>query len=274
MRVTPLTATIGGLVEGIDAATIGDDEWAELHRHLLERKVLFLRGQDLSDDEHLAFAERWGEVSLYPLIRLFGGDTRLEYIEDDADRPPAADYWHTDVTWIAEPPKVAVLSGRDIPPAGGDTLWCDMVATFAALSPTMQDVLRPLDAHHRPGPRFHQAVEEKAGPELAARVEEAFGAGVDHPLVRRHPETGEEAILWGGLFIGGIVGMDEDESRVVLDFLRSRIGDAEHSVRWKWRPDDLAIWDERSTVHRALADHYPQHRRMRRCTVDGDRPTR
>jgi taurine dioxygenase len=255
-------------------ATVDDAGWAALHQVLLERKVVFLRDQDLSDDQHLAFARRWGEVSVYPIVKLLGGDVRLEVIVDDADKPPAADYWHTDVTWIEEPPKVALLSGREIPPAGGDTLWCDMVATFAALSPTMQDLLRPLEVHHRPGPEFARRVEEKAGAEIARQVDEAFGAGVQHPLVRRHPETGEEALFWGGLFMGGIVGLAADESEALLGFLQERVGDAEHSVRWRWRPDDLAIWDERSTIHRALADHYPQRRVMRRCTVDGDRPSR
>jgi taurine dioxygenase len=274
VKVTPLTGTIGALIEGVDVATIGDDEWAELHQTLLERRVVFLRDQDLTDDEHLAFAQRWGEVSVYPIVKLLGGDIRLEYIEDDPDKPPAADYWHTDVTWVEEPPKVAVLSGRVIPPAGGDTMWGDAVAVFASLSPAVQDALRPLDLHHRPGPEFAKAVEEKGGADLARQVDEAFGAGVEHPLVRRHPETGEEALFWGGPFIGGIVGLARDESDALLGLLQQRVNDPDHHVRWRWRANDLAIWDERATVHRALADHYPQHRLMRRCTVDGDRPTR
>ncbi len=274
MKVTPLTASIGALVEDVDVATIDDDGWAALHDVLLDRKVVFLHGQDLTDDQHLAFARRWGEVSVYPVVKLLGGDVRLEVIADDADKPPAADYWHTDVTWIEEPPKVAVLSAREIPAVGGDTLWCDTAAVFAALSPALQDVLRPLDVHHRPGPEFARRVEEKAGAELARQVEEAFGAGVRHPLVRRHPETDQEALFWGGLFMGGIIGMAQDESDALLGLLEPKVGDAEHTVRWHWQADDLAIWDERATVHRALADHYPQRRVVRRCTVDGDRPTR
>ena len=106
---------------------------------------------------------------------------------------------------------------------------------------------------------------------LATKLRTAY-PGVDHPLIRTHPETGRRAILHGGNFMRHIVGLEAEESRTLLDFVKRHADRPEFHVRWKWGVGDLVIWDERSTVHRAMGDHFPQHREVRRCVIDGDRP--
>jgi taurine dioxygenase len=129
-------------------------------------------------------------------------------------------------------------------------------------------VLEPLHVRHTQGDDFWAAVGRRLPAEMIAELRSAF-PGAEHPLVRVHPETGRKALFVAGGFMDAIVGMHPEESALLLGWLRTRVDDPNVQVRWSWRPGDVAIWDERCTNHRALSDHFPQHRRMRRCTVDG-----
>jgi taurine dioxygenase len=270
--VTPLNAAIGALIGEVDLRQpLDDDAFAVIDQALLDRQVLFFRDQDLDDDQHQAFARRFGDLSVFPVARVLGADTCLQYIEDTEDSPPDADGWHTDVTWLAEPPQVAVLSARVIPEVGGDTLWASLTAAHDALSPTMQALCAPLSVRHHRGPAFDLAVGRALGQEIIDKLDAAHPP-VEHPLVRTHPRTGRPALFVAGAFMDQVVGMTRPESDALLGFLTRHVEDPNFQVRWRWRPNDLAVWDERCTNHRALSDHYPRHRVMRRVTVDGDRP--
>jgi taurine dioxygenase len=236
--------------------------------------VLFFPDQPLSDDEHLALATRFGEPASFPIVeRLVGGGNPLGYITDTADSPPDADGWHTDITWIETPPKMAFLQAIDIPERGGDTMWADLYAAYDALSEPMRELCRKLSVVHTVSPVIVDAFRARVGggDDLADKIAVEFPPAV-HPLVRTHPETGRDALFVAGGFMTGIDGMHDDESAVFLAFLNRHIENPNFHVRWSWTPGDLAIWDERCTNHRALSDHYPQYRQMRRCTVKGDRP--
>lgn len=271
MRITRLAGALGAELAGLELETIDDAAFKDLRAALLEHQVVFLRDQRLSEDAHVALARRFGTPSVFPIAAHLGGAQTLSTIEDDAGRPPKADGWHTDITWIEQPPQVAILTALVVPPHGGDTLWADLHGAWERLSPAMQSALSNLRVHHAPGERFWHGVIQGLPAETVAELRTVF-PGVDHPLVRTHPVTGRKALFVAGEFMESIVGMHPDESSVLLDWLRARIEDPNLQVRWRWTPGDVAIWDERCTNHRALSDHYPQHRVMRRCTVDGDRP--
>jgi taurine dioxygenase len=271
--ITPTTGVIGSVVDGVDLHRPLDDATAGALRDALhERSVLFFHDQDLSEDEQLAFASNFGPVGQYPLTRMFGGTALTSTIEDTADSPPDADGWHTDVTWIAEPPAYAVLNAKVVPERGGDTMWASLFAAYDALSPVMQDLCCELTVRHHAGPDFRERATRTAGAEMAERILAEFPP-VEHPLVRTHPVTGRRALFVAGNFMDQVVGMHRDESEVLLGFLRHHIENPNFSVRWRWHEGDVAIWDEASTNHRALSDHYPAHRVMRRCTIDGARPS-
>jgi taurine dioxygenase len=127
-------------------------------------------------------------------------------------------------------------------------------------------MLEPLQVLHTPGEEFWDAV-GRSVPDRVAELRDAYRGAV-HPLVRAHPVTGRTVLNLAGYFMDSIVGMHPDESAWLLGWLNARVDDPNLQLRWKWQASDVAIWDERSTVHRALSDHYPQHRKMRRCTVD------
>jgi taurine dioxygenase len=242
-----------------------------LHRY----EVIFFPGAGLTAEEHMKVAGQFGEINIFPTSRLLGAtEPTFQVITDGPDSPSEADFWHTDVTWVAEPPKYALLHAEVVPERGGDTLWASMTAAYDALSPTMQRVVTGLDVVHdcegfiegmrrrRPGVNRDQE---------AARIRGAYPP-VRHPLVRTHPETGRRALFLGGRFMRRIDGMHETESRVVLDFLARHIEDPRFHCRWRWQPGDLAIWDERSTNHRSAGDYFPQVRSIRRVEIAGDRP--
>jgi taurine dioxygenase len=262
---------LGAVIHGLDLREpLPDAVFAKLEAALVEHQVLFFRDQDLDEAQHRAFAERFGALDVYPVLRMAGSDKDMSYIEDRPDSPPEADEWHTDISWVAEPPKVAVLNARVIPPYGGDTLWASLFAAYDALSPPMRRICEGLSVLHHTTPEFKTAIGRAFGPVIAERLAVEHPPA-EHPLVRSHPVSGRPALFVSG-FMDRIVGMSRAESDLLLGHLKRVIEDPNLQVRWRWKPFDLVVWDEASTNHRALSDHYPQHRRMRRCTVKGARP--
>jgi taurine dioxygenase len=267
MEISRLTGRLGAVIEGVDLETIDDETFDALHEAVISHQVVFLRDQTLSDEGQRALAARFGTPTVYPLAKHFGGTEYLHTIEDTAESPPDADEWHMDITWIDRHPKVAILTALVIPSFGGDTMWSDLYGAWDRLSPIMKTMLTPLEVHHSPGAAFWEAVGRNSTLDVA-ELQAAFPGAV-HPLVRNHPATGRTLLNLSGTFMDSVVGMERAEADWFLTWLRSRVDDPNLQVRWQWREGDVAIWDELSTNHRALSDHFPQHRKMRRCTVDG-----
>lgn len=272
LTVTPISGALGARVDGIDLKQpLSDEHYNTIFDALMQHLVLFFRGQDLTDDEHIAFAARFGEPNIYPTNQARGNRQPLEFIEDRADSPPKADLWHTDAAFLAEPPDIAVLNMRKAAPVGGDTLWLNLYMAYDKLSPTMQQLVDPLRFDVHVGDWFHDATVLQYGEEIYARVADQF-RGAQHPVVRVHPVTGRKALFMCGDYIKGIAGMHADESKLLIDFLRAQLHDPNIQVRWNYEPYDLVMWDERCTNHRALSDHFPAPRLVRRCTVGAAKP--
>ena len=276
MRVVPVSGALGAEIHDVDLRSMTDQVVADLIDAVHHYEVVFLPQVDLSEEEHLALGRALGEVSIFPLARLLGAtEPTFQVITDGPDSRPEADYWHTDVTWIAQPPKYALLHAEIVPERGGDTLWASMTTAYDILSPTMQRMLDGLEILHD-CQSFIEGMRNKAGdgPEIEALADQLRDAypPVTHPLVRTHPDTGRRGLFLGGRFMRHIVGMNDAESRTLLDFLAHHIENPALHCRWRWQPGDLAIWDERSTNHRSAADHFPQARAIRRIEIDGDRP--
>lgn len=276
---TPLTLTrvgaLGARVDGIDLRKdLPDETVAALKRALAANEVLFFEDQPLSGDEQLALARRFGDVSLYPIERLFGADKPgHQVIVDDADNPPEVDLWHTDVSWLEAPPGIAFLTALEVPEWGGDTMWASTTAAYEALSPAMRALLDGLECIHTCHGDFVEIAARKSGiPGLAEKIKAAYPQQ-RHPLVRTHPESGKRSLyVTDRGVLERIVGLDPAESDALLDFLESHVAEPRFHIRWRWAPDQLAIWDERTTLHRGVSDHFPQRRVIRRCTVDGEVP--
>lgn len=266
---------LGAIVHGVDLAKPMDDaRFAALEHALARHEVLFFRDQSLDADGQMALARRFGEPSLYPIERFFGSVAPgHQVIVDDVDNPPGVDLWHTDVSWLECPPAVALLTCLEVPEHGGDTMWASTTAAYEALSPRMRAMLEGLEGIHSCHTGFVEIAERKSGiAGLAQQLRDAYPP-VRHPLVRTHPITGRRSLyLTDRGVLHGIDGLHPAESDALLQFLAEHVDQPRFHVRWRWQPGQLAIWDERTTLHRGVSDHYPLRRTIRRCTVDGEAP--
>lgn len=194
-------------------------------------------------------------------------------IVDDADNPPEVDLWHTDVSWLERPPAIALLTCLEVPAYGGDTMWSSTSLAYDALSAPMKRLLDGLECLHTCRGEFVEKAARKSGvPGLAERIIDAY-PDQRHPLVRTHPVSGRRSLFMTDRGVmQRIEGLPTSESDALLDFLDAHVAEPRFQVRWSWAPDQLAIWDERTTLHRGISDHFPQRRVVRRCTVDGEVP--
>jgi taurine dioxygenase len=272
LGVERLTGSIGAVLHGLDLSIPLARRDAEHVRALVaEHQVVFARGQHLDEEQLGRLAEQFGALSVHPVGRLTGSGRAISVIEDTADRPPAGFDWHTDLSWTVEPPHLGFLSAVVVPPFGGDTLWASGRAIYERLDPSRQRLFRSLRVVHVPDDTLLLSVRRHHGDDIARRLS-AEHPPVEQPLVRLHAETGRPAMWLSPLYAAKVVGLDEGDSRRLLHIVHRQIDDPEVQVRWRWTAGDVAIWDETSTCHRALTDHAPQRRIMRRCTTTGCRP--
>lgn len=265
MHVQPLNTAIGARVTGLDLRDLDDDRFDALVEVLTEHLVVFLPGQQLTDDDQLALGSRFGEDYVHPLARAAGAERQtVGHIVDDADHPPFQDEWHTDVSWDPAPPTWGILRAVEMPERGGDTMWASTYAAYDALSPTMQRMLEDLTAFHDMG--RGTAFLTKGGEEMTRKAAELC-PGAEHPVVRTHPVTGRRFLYVNRGFTRRIVGLDDSESEALLQLLFRHCEHPGFQVRYEWSEGDVAIWDERPTLHYAVADHYPQRREMARVNV-------
>ncbi len=272
VQVRRLTGSIGAVLDAIDLrAPLAADAVARLRATIVEHQVVFVRDQHLTEDELRTFAARFGPLGVSPLHQVLGTGRTTSVIEDTADRPPAGFDWHTDLSWTAAPPALGFLSAVEIPAWGGDTMWASLSAAFDSLPPGTRAACRGLRVRHRPDRTLLESVARHHGDEVARRLRDAHPP-VDHPLVRLHPVSGQRLLSLSPLYTEQVVGLERDTSAQLMATLERTLEDPHHQVRWRWAEGDVAVWDEAATCHRALTDHFPHRRVMRRCVVERGRP--
>ena len=283
LDVEPLTGTLGAIVHGLDLGQPLDDEAvAGVRGALLRHRVLFFRDQHLTPTQQVAFGRRFGEpTSAHPLVGGPDADHPEVLVLDSRDYPLGVaergrgtsnnnNRWHTDVTFSERPPLGSILCAMEVPAQGGDTLWADLAAAYATLSPPVRRLLDGLHATHDTSQAFDRFRDDDPGGERRTAL--ARLAPVSHPVVRVHPETGERVLFVNSVFTRAIDGLSAAESRALLDFLFAHIAQPERTVRWRWRAGDVAFWDNRATAHYAAPDYDDAPRLMHRITLAGDRP--
>lgn len=273
MEIRRRGGVIGAEVAGVELRTVSADTVAPIEAALHDHGVLFFRDQHLAEEEQIELARAFGEPSIYPMSKLAGATEPVcSVIEDGPDSPPTTDDWHTDVTWIECPPKIAILCGLEIPEYGGDTMFASAVDVYESLSPAVRALLDGLEAEHSCWPGFCETAERKSGIQgLGRRIADAYPP-VRHPVVRTHPVTGARAIYDGTATMNGVDGLTDAEWQPLIRMVRARFDEPRRQVRWAWTVGDVVIWDERLVVHRGVSDHFPLRRAVRRITVDGERP--
>ncbi len=266
-RIRPLGRVIGAEIDGVDLAQpVTPELRAELNRALLEWKVVFFRDQRITPAQQRAFAANWGELETNPFIPR-GENDEVTRFERTASMPGFENIWHTDVTWRPNPALGSVLRLIEVPPVGGDTMWADMAAAYDNLPEDVRVRIDGLTAVHDYLPGFDRF----ADPALLAQWQEQFPP-VEHPVVRTHPETGRRTLFVNQAFTTHIVGLDRAESDRLLRYLFLQAHTPEFQVRFSWRPDSVAFWDNRATQHYAVNDYHPHVRIAERVAIAGDRP--
>ncbi|WP_054569440.1 TauD/TfdA family dioxygenase [Frankia sp. R43] len=282
-EIVPLSGNIGAEIRGLDVRTLDEREVAAVRAAWLHYKVVFFPGQHLTPAEHLAFARRFGEPTEgHPVIPGLDGQPEVFEIDYSKARELAAAYgrvgtvsrgldWHTDVTFVKRPPLGSILRAVVVPPAGGDTLFSNQEAAFAALSPALQEFLGTLTAVHNGEAQFKGILdlvgEGRWEGETFVRLEPAT-----HPVVRTHPETGKKSLFVNPGFTSHIAELDRAESDALLAFLYQHSVRPEFTVRYHWQEGTIGFWDNRATQHAVAGDFGDAHRVIQRVTLRGDEP--
>jgi taurine dioxygenase len=281
IRVEPLTCTIGAEISNVNIGEAARDAdlMGEIRALLLKHKVIFFRDQDISRADHVAFARHFGELEDHPVAGSDPDHPGLVRIYKSPDSPNDRyeNAWHTDATWRDKPPFGCVLRCVECPEVGGDTMWVNMAAAYERLPEHVKAQIAGLRARHSIEASFGAAMPIEKRLALKAQFPDA-----EHPVVRTHPETGEKVLFvnaftthFTNFHTAENVRFGQDYSPGASQLLNSLISQAfvpEFQVRWRWKPNSVAFWDNRSTQHYAVMDYPPCHRKMERAAIVGDLP--
>ena len=282
IHVEPLTCTIGAELGNVDLGAAAQDDllMTEIRALLLKHRVLFFRDQDITRAQHVAFARRFGALEDHPVVGSHPEHPGLVQIYKTAASPPERheNSWHTDASWRDKPPMGCVLRCVECPPVGGDTMWVNMVEAYRQLPDDIKTRIAPLRARHGIEASFGAAMPMEKRHALKAQYPDA-----EHPVVRTHPETGEKVLYVNGSFTTHFTnfntpanvrfGLDKSPgASQLLNYLVSQASIPEYQVRFRWKKNSVAMWDNRSTQHYAVMDYPPCDRKMERTAIVGDVP--
>ena len=275
IRVERTDRALGAEILGVDLTKpIDNRTFAEMHAAWLRYGVVFFREQDLTPQQYIDFASRWGEIHLHPFMRGLDDHPEIfEIIKTEADTRNFGNRWHTDQMFCAEPAKATMLFACEVPALGGDTVFTNLYAAYETLSDGMKAMLSGVrtrsNGNKSQGGKLR--TERYAGP-MAAKVAPPNEPIIsEHPLIRTHPETGRKA-LYIGSHAERFADMTDEESAPLMNYLMQHARRPEFTCRFKWRQGSIALWDNRCCQHFAVNDYPGERRRMHRITLKGDRP--
>lgn len=278
IQAKPVAGGLGAEIAGADLANLDDAQFADIHQAFLDHQVIFFRDQDITPEQQLNLAHRFGDIHYHPYMQ--GMDDHpeiLEIIKEPGETYTFGAAWHTDQMFNPSPAKATMLYAKETPDVGGDTMFSSMYKAYDGLSDAMKAMLKDVKTFNV-GDRFKnmgggsRADRYAGNKSMVGKVRDPGNQITEahHPLFRTHPETGQT-----GLYIGshtqGFEGMRAEEADPIIEFLRSHSVRPEYLCRFRWKPGSMAIWDNRCVQHYAVPD-YNERRRMHRITIAGDTP--
>ena len=269
ITIRPAGAKVGAFIDNIDLSRPpAAADHATIRQALADHGVIFFRDQHLTEQQHIAFAEKFAPININRFFKSVDGHPQIAEVRKEPDQKiNIGGGWHTDHSYDTIPALGSVLYAREVPAIGGDTIFASMGAVFDSLSPALQAVLEGLRAIHSSRHVFGKNQDaERAGrignPELATQ-------DATHPMVIRHPDSGRKILYVNPGFTTGIEGFSPGESKALLDYLYAQAARPEFQYRFQWQKGSMAFWDNRATWHMALNDYHGHRRLMHRITVAG-----
>lgn len=278
LEVRPVAPACGADVRGVDLRSADDATLDVLRRALAEHSVVFVRDQRLDPDEQVALTARLGEVLRVPFVQPLPDHPDVIGVLKEADERNISVFggtWHSDFSFLDEPPSLTLLHAIELPDIGGDTVWSSQYAAYETLSPGLRrllDGMRNVQTgwpHGTRGPSAGAAVSRSV---VITRNDPAADREVLHPCVRVHPDTGRRALFVNPVYTDRFEDMTAQESAGLLAYLFDHAVRSEFTCRLRWEPGTLAIWDNRCLLHLAINDYDGSRRLLHRTTVAGERP--
>ena len=271
MEIRPISGALGAEIFGVDfAAGVDDETFGRIRGTFHEHGVIVIRDQDLTPEQHLAAARRFGNVNVNRFFTPVDGHPEVAEVRKEADQKRnIGNKWHTDHSYDDAPALGSMIYALEVPPAGGDTMFANMSLAYETLSDGMKDMLSKLEAVHSSRHVFGPGI--KSSPDVADRFRNAEQAVQDavHPVVIRHPDTGRKVLYVNPTFTVRFDGWTEEESKPLLDYLYAHAARPDFSCRVRWENGSLGLWDNRATWHLALNDYHGHRRLMHRVTIEG-----
>ena len=274
MQIKKVAGALGAEISGIDLTTpLAAAQAAEIRQALLDHQVIFLRNQPLTPAQFLHFAQAMGEPIEYPFVKgLDGFKQIIEVKKLETETVNFGGIWHSDTTYLQEPPMGSMLLSREVPPYGGDTMFANQYMAYDSLSDTMKQVLDPLVGISTSAKAdVSRTREDRMKSDGKSEAPKDYVA--EHPIVRTHPETGRKSLYVNVAHTAGIKGMTEQESAPLLAFLFEHQIKPEFTCRFVWSKDAIAFWDNRCAMHNPVNDYHGFRRVMHRITLKGDQPS-
>ena len=274
MKINLISGALGAEISGLDLKDSSEENWNVINQLLLEHKVLFFRNQNISAEEQINFAKRFGPLEKHVYVK--GRDQYPEIIriiKKPDEKQQWGETWHTDVSYNSKPTKVIILRSIKIPPVGGDTMFSNMELAYETLDNDLKEKIKDKKAVHS-SLGAAAFVDAYKGMEGNGNLDEYSNI---HPIVRTHPETGKKILYVNSMYTKRIEGLDESESSKLLKELFAHQERLDLTCRFKWTENAVAIWDNRSTQHQGLTDFFPgrglgHERVMDRIAIEGDQP--
>ncbi|MGI9388136.1 MAG: TauD/TfdA dioxygenase family protein [Methyloligellaceae bacterium] len=276
ISVKPLSGALGAEIDGVDLSKpLTDERFAEIYQAFLENQVIFFRDQEMSPEQYLAFAKRWGGIHRHPYMKgLDAHPDILELLKTETDTYAFGSTWHSDQMFAPKPAKCTMLYAKELPAVGGDTLFSNMYLAYESLSDGMKAALaglKGLNCGDRNRGSSGKSRAERYSGAQGMLLKDPGNVQTDsaHPIVRTHADTGRKGLYLGSHTVR-LDGFADEESKPLLDYLRRHCQRPEFTCRFRWQVGSLTIWDNRCVQHYAIDDYQGMRRRMHRITIQGE----
>ena len=273
MHIQRIAGALGAEIHGVDLRDKLDErEIGDIRQALLDHLVIFFRDQPLEPAQFHDFAGSFGDLIQYPFVRgLDGFPEIIEVLKREQERSNFGGIWHSDTSYLDEPPMGSILLARELPPYGGDTLFANQYLAYEALSDGLKATLASLRGVNTSAKAdVTKTREDRVKDSGSNSAKQDYAA--EHPVVRTHPETGRKALYVNVAHTARFAGWTEAESAPLLQFLFAHQVKPEYTCRFRWEPGSIAFWDNRAAQHNPINDYHGFRRRMHRVTLAGDRP--